>query len=164
MKNFLYIFSIFFLGTSAISQNTLDSLLKKYNSGDVPYISVEELKMDQLKGEVVILDAREEEEFLVSHLQNSIYVGYEDFDISRVNSVPKDKRIVVYCSLGIRSEDIAKKLQKAGYRKVENLYGGIFEWKNNGFPVFDLNDNPTEKVHAFSEKWGKWLKNAEKVY
>jgi len=33
----------------------------------------------------------------------------------------------VYCSLGIRSEVIAKKLKKAGYTNVFNLYGGIFE-------------------------------------
>ena len=164
LKKSLLLILILLVSQKLFSQDSLDSLLKKFNNGSVPYTSVEELRMDQLNEKVLILDAREEEEFRVSHLKNSVFVGYDNFNLSVLDTIPKDKQIVVYCSLGIRSEDIGQKLQKAGFRNVENLYGGIFEWKNKGFPVFDSNDNQTEKVHAFSEQWGKWLKNAEKIY
>lgn len=162
-KAFLAIFILFFT-QMVFSQQDLGSLLKKYNSGDVPYTSVQELRMHQLNKEVLVLDAREIEEYEVSHLKNSLFVGYNDFQISSLDSIPKDKKIVVYCSLGIRSENIGRKLQKAGFSQVENLYGGIFEWKNADYPVYDSEEIKTNKVHAFSKQWSKWLENAEKIY
>ena len=138
--------------------------MKKYNTGEVSYISVEELRMQQLKDDVVIVDSRELEEYQVSHLEDAVYVGYDDFNISRLEDISREKLVVVYCSLGIRSEDISAELQKAGFKNVRNLFGGIFEWKKKDFPVVDTLGKRTQKVHAFSENWGKWLRNAEKVY
>ncbi|MCB7482237.1 rhodanese-like domain-containing protein [Gramella sp. ASW11-100T] len=142
----------------------MNSLLNKYNSGDVPYISVQELRMHQLDEEVVILDSRNSEEFQVSHLKNSVFVGYDNFDISSLKSIRKDQKIVVYCSVGIRSENIADKIITAGFTNVQNLYGGIFKWKNEGFPVVDLKGIETEKVHVFSKHWAKYLNKGEKIY
>jgi len=71
---------------------------------------------------------------------------------------------VVYCSIGVRSEDIGEKLMDAGYNNVTNLYGGIFEWKNKGNQVYDTLGNETERVHAFNKHWGKLLSKGEKVY
>lgn len=147
-----------------VAQQDLEDLLKKYNTGEVSYISVEELRMQQLKDNVVIVDSRELEEYQVSHLEDAVYVGYDDFNISRLDDISREKLVVVYCSLGIRSEDISAELQKAGFKNVRNLFGGIFEWKNKDFPVVDTLGKRTQKVHAFSENWGKWLRNAEKVY
>ena len=76
----------------------------------------------------------------------------------------KNSELVVYCSLGIRSESIASKLKKAGYSNVFNLYGGIFEWKNNGFTVYNLENIETENIHAYSKDWGIWLKKGKKVF
>ena len=76
----------------------------------------------------------------------------------------KNSKIVVYCSLGVRSEDVAEKLKKAGYSNVYNLYGGIFEWKNNDLEVLNLNEKPTDSIHIYSKAWSKWLKKGVKVY
>jgi len=102
----------------------------------------------------------------VSHIQNAIHVGYDDFDIDAVAEKITDKssKIVVYCSLGVRSEDIAEQLNNAGYNNIYNLFGGIFEWKNNDLTVYNNEDEPTENVHAFSKKWGKWLLKGIKIY
>lgn len=145
------------------SQESLSELLKKYNTHSAPYISVQELAMP--KTQAVILDARERPEFEVSHLEKAIHVGYDNFNLGQVQTQIPDKNqiIVVYCSLSIRSEDIAEKLQKAGYKQVYNLYGGIFEWKNADFTVFD-NKGETNKVHGFSKEWSKWLKKGDCVY
>ncbi|WP_445747639.1 rhodanese-like domain-containing protein [Polaribacter sp.] len=151
--------------TLVVGQEKLDKLLHKWNTRNVPYISAETLKMSKEK--TIILDAREESEFKVSHLKNAIFVGYNQFDLNQtIAKLPKDKteKIVVYCSLGIRSETIAHKLIQAGYTNVFNLYGGIFEWKNKDFQVVDTTGNETEKVHAFNKSWSKWLQKGEKVY
>jgi len=142
----------------------MDKLLSKYNTGVVPYTSVEQLRMNHLNDDVIILDARKKTEYEVSHLKNSIFVGYDNFDISSLKSIRKEQKIVVYCSVGIRSENIADKIISAGYTNVQNLYGGIFKWKNEGFPVVDLKGMETEKVHVFSKHWAKYLKKGEKIY
>ena len=149
---------------SSFSQETLSELLKKHNNQSIPYISVQELAMP--KTEAIVLDARELSEFEVSHLKNAIYIGYSKFQIDSIQDKIKDKDqiIVVYCSLGIRSEDIAEKLKSSGYTNVLNLYGGIFEWKNKDFKVFNSEEKETDNIHVFNELWSKWLTKGTKIY
>ena len=114
-------------------------------------------------GNAVFLDAREWEEYQVSHLPGALWVGYEDFQIDRLKELTKDTTIVVYCSVGYRSERITKRIANAGFEAVFNLYGGIFEWVNRDFPVVD-EQGTTSKVHAYDRFWGIWLTSGEKVY
>ena len=158
----LYIFM--FLTNIGLAQDNISELLKKYNNERIPYITVQELAMP--KTDAILLDARELYEFEVSHIKNGIYVGYDDFEISTVNEKITDKssKIVVYCSIGIRSEDIAERLKNEGYTHVYNLFGGIFEWKNNNYTVYNKDEKPTENVHAFSKEWSQWLLKGIKIY
>ncbi|OZV69301.1 rhodanese-like domain-containing protein [Winogradskyella aurantia] len=155
---------LLFLNVNVYGQETISEILKQYNDQSVPYISTEELS--KLDSEVILLDAREFKEFNVSHLKNAIHVGYDDFNLDKTTAqlAKKTSQIVVYCSVGVRSEDIAEKLKNAGFNNVYNLYGGIFEWKNNGLPVYNSKNYETDRVHAYSKKWGKWLLKGTKVY
>ncbi|MFL0353895.1 rhodanese-like domain-containing protein [Xanthomarina sp. GH4-25] len=148
----------------SFSQESLSELLKSHNNHHIPYISVEELAMP--KTQAIILDAREFEEYQVSHIKDAIPVGYNEFNLQQTASQlnNKQQQIVVYCTLGIRSDKIAEKLKKSGYTNVYNLYGGIFEWKNKGFDVYDFYETKTEKIHVFSPQWDKWLTSGQKVY
>ncbi len=142
----------------------MTELLKKYNTEDIPYISVQELAMP--KTDAILLDARELKEYEVSHLKHAMHVGYDHFDLNTVlKNIPKTSTsIVVYCSVGIRSEAIAQQLKKAGYSNVYNLFGGIFEWKNHNLPVYNCEETETENVHAYSKDWGQWLLKGNKIY
>ncbi|MFK7832024.1 MAG: rhodanese-like domain-containing protein [Winogradskyella sp.] len=160
----LFIVSFVLLSTFGHSQKSIKKLLKKFNTESVPYMSVEELAMP--KTDAILLDSRELNEFNVSHLEDAIHVGYDHFNLATVTEALPDtsQTIIVYCSLGIRSEDIAEQLKKAGYTNVYNLFGGIFEWKNKDFPVFDSEEKETDNVHAFSKDWSKWLLKGIKIY
>ncbi|MFC5193782.1 rhodanese-like domain-containing protein [Bizionia hallyeonensis] len=164
IKKVTYLLLFFLTVQTSLAQDSLSQLLKRYNTKNIPYISVQELAMP--KTNYKILDARELNEYQVSHLNNAIFVGYKDFKIETVlNEIPNKKdTIVVYCSLGIRSEAISKKLKDEGYISVYNLYGGIFEWKNNDFPVYNQQNKKTDSIHAFSKMWGKWLMKGKKAY
>jgi rhodanese-related sulfurtransferase len=116
------------------------------------------------KNDVFLLDAREREEYEVSHLKNARFVGFKEFDIESVKDISKNAPIVVYCSIGVRSEKIGEKLLAAGYTNVRNCYGSIFEWVNQGNVVVDMDNKPTQKVHAYNKKWGVWVKKGERVY
>lgn len=146
-----------------MAQRTLDNTLKLLNKETVPYIQLENL---QLEDSTILLDAREFGEFEVSHLKNAVWVGNSDFDPDKVLQTikDKDKPIVVYCSIGVRSEDIGEKLQELGYSNVKNLYGGIFEWKNNNGTVYNSQGVETDSVHAYNRLWGRLLKKGVKVY
>lgn len=160
------LFLLFILVSSiSFGQKKLDKLLKKWNKNNVPYTYVDSLA--STKTDAILLDAREQKEFDTSHIKNAICVGYDKFDLDKtLSKLPEDKnaKIVVYCSLGIRSEVVADKLIKAGYTNVYNLYGGIFEWKNANFQVVDTLGKSTEKVHTFNKDWSKWLKKGQKIY
>ena len=163
MKKLLILFLV--ISSTTFGQKKLDKLLDKWNTRNVPYISVETLALP--KTAAILLDAREQKEYKVSHLKNAIWVGYDNFNLKEtLKKLPADKKakIVVYCSLGIRSETVAHKLIQEGYTNVYNLYGGILEWKNANFKVVDTLGQPTEKVHTFSKEWGKWLKKGKKLY
>jgi len=165
MKTYIISFFILlFTVQMGVSQETMEDLLNKHNTKSIPYISVQELAMP--KTQALILDVCELEEYRVSHIENAIFVGFNTFNLKQTSLLLNNKQqtIVVYCSLGIRSETIAKKLKKAGYSNIFNLYGGIFEWKNKGFDVYDSTETKTEKVHAFSPEWSKWLTSGQKIY
>jgi rhodanese-related sulfurtransferase len=155
---------LIFSGGCAQDKN-YDRMLKGLYTGDVPVIHPKQLSDTIEKGaKVILLDSREQNEFNVSHIQNALYVGYDDFILDSLKSLSKDDFIVIYCSVGYRSEKIGEKLIAAGYKHVFNLYGGIFEWVNEGYVVVDNNNQPTPRVHAYSKSWGRWLKKGEKVY
>lgn len=154
-----------FISLTAFSQESIKEVLKKYNNESVAYISSERIKHLNSKSSF-LLDARELREYEVSHIKNAIHVGYNKFDLeATTKQIPnKNAFIVVYCTLGVRSEDIAEKLKEAGYTNVFNHFGGIVDWKNKGNIVVDGKGKETQRVHVSSKFWGKWLKKGRKVY
>ncbi|WP_430906454.1 rhodanese-like domain-containing protein [Maribacter sp. 2-571] len=162
--DFLRIIFIFSFGTSVLlGQSTIQETLETYNTESVPYRYSD---MVANASQLILLDTRAKTEFEVSHLKGAIWVGYLNFDAERVQQQLPDKTapIVVYCSIGVRSEEIGEKLMQLGYTQITNLYGGIFEWKNKGNPVYDMDGNETDKVHAFDREWGKLLKKGKRIH
>ncbi|MEO8116488.1 MAG: rhodanese-like domain-containing protein, partial [Bacteroidota bacterium] len=115
-------------------------------------------------GKYLFLDARSPEEYAVSHIKNAMYAGSADFNISVVEKVPKDTPIIVYCAVGIRSDIVADKLMDAGFKDVQNLYGGIFEWVNDGYNIVNDQNIPTQQIHGDTRFFFFWKLKGERVY
>jgi rhodanese-related sulfurtransferase len=162
MRLTIYFISYLF-SFSLLAQNNIPQVLERLNNETVPYITVQELQSSE---GFILLDSREFKEFKVSHLKNAINVGFDKFNGTIITKKFKDKNvpIVVYCSIGVRSEKIGEKLIKMGFKNVSNLYGGIFEWKNQGGKVVGDNDFETDRVHTFNKKWSQYLKKGIKIY
>lgn len=154
--------SMLFAQKDGIKSGAYRVMLKGLLSHTVPEMSVEDAALATQP--TLFIDTRERSEFEVSHIQGARWVGFDDFDINRVADVAKDTPLIVYCSVGYRSEKVSEQLLAAGFTTVANLYGGIFEWKNQGQTVVDMQDQTTESVHAFDKNWGVWLKKGERVY
>ena len=140
-----------------IQDTKFDKKLKSLLRFDVPIISVKSLSAE-LKN-VVLLDAREPQEYNIAHIAGAKNIGYDNYNLKILESVPKNSKIVVYCSIGYRSEKIASKIMKLGYKDVSNLYGSIFEWVNQGYPVYDTNEKLTNQIHTYNKSWSKWVEN-----
>lgn len=142
-----------------IKDPKFDKKLKFLLNFDVPIISVKSLSTE-LKN-VVLLDAREPQEYKLAHIAGAKNIGYDNYNLKILESIPKDAKIVVYCSIGYRSEKIASKIIKLGYKDVSNLYGSIFEWVNQGYPVYDTNEKLTKQIHTYNKAWSKWVENKD---
>ena len=102
----------------------------------------------------LLVDVRTRAEYDVSHLRGAEYGGGDaDFDLTKA---PRDRAIVVYCSIGYRSGRFARTLRSAGFTNVRNLEGSIFEWANEGRPVFRGEERVTE-VHPYNSAWAMFL-------
>lgn len=126
------------------------------------HIRVNELKK-MSQDTVLLLDTRSYEEYEVSHLKDARWVGFEDFSVNKIDSLPKNTTIVLYCSVGYRSDLVGNQLKDAGYHNVYNLWGGIFAWTNRGLPLY-AQDTLTTQIHPYSTAWGFWLSRGNKTY
>ena len=142
-----------------VENNKYDLMLEKLLSHNVNEVAITDLANDS---NIVYLDARSKNEYDVSHIENAIWVGCDKFKMKTVEGISKDRKIVVYCSVGYRSEIITQKLNKSGFKNVSNLYGGIFEWVNQQHKVYN-NNGVTNNVHVYNEEWGVWLQKGTKV-
>ena len=66
------------------------AMLKTLLQHSVPEIQVQEAARDTAG--VLFLDAREPQEYAVSHLRGAVAVGYDHFDLKNLEGIPKDRR------------------------------------------------------------------------
>lgn len=151
----------YFIATPSFSQNpAFEKLLESLYDESFPIVrpsQIADLSNYQ------VLDTREKSEFEVSHLPGAQWVGYDTFKLSNLSKLEKEMPVLVYCTVGVRSEDIGKMLREAGFTRVYNLYGGIIQWSNSELPL-ESEGEPTKKVHTYSKIWSIWLKEGEKVF
>ncbi len=149
----------------AFSQTSFDEKLKRLYRYSVPLIKAEDLQNKLMKCErLILLDIRTHDEFNVSHLPNAFFVDYNSFSTKDLDTLSHHAQIIVYCSVGYRSERIGERLIEAGFEDVKNLYGGIFDWVNKEYPVINAAGTPTLRVHTYNKNWSQWLLKGVKVY
>ena len=73
----------------------------------------------------LFLDVRTPEEFSLGHLEGAVNIPNTEIR-TRLDEVPRDRFVVVYCGVGIRGYLAERVLVDNGYRDVANLAGG---WK-----------------------------------
>ncbi len=156
---YLLTLSVLFFSLYLSAQNPVgfDEMCNGYIEGTVPLATPKQMNRALSLENTVILDARETKEYNISHVKGAKRVGYDNFKIESVKDIDKNATIYIYCSVGYRSEKIGEKLQKSGFKKVYNVYGGIFNWTNLGYELVDQNGNKTTKVHGYNNDWSKWL-------
>jgi adenylyltransferase/sulfurtransferase len=99
----------------------------------VPEITARELKERLDRGdEIFILDVREPHEYQICNLKGHL-IPLGELP-RRVHELDSSHEIVAHCRSGKRSAEAVDFLRKAGFRKVQNLRGGILSWSTEVDP------------------------------
>jgi rhodanese-related sulfurtransferase len=83
---------------------------------------------------VYLLDVRTPREYGQGKLPGSVLIPIGELE-RRIAEVPKNRPVLVYCTVGSRSSSAAALLTRWGYSEVYNIYDGISGWYRNGFTI-----------------------------
>jgi rhodanese-related sulfurtransferase len=103
----------------------------------VPRVTVEELKRLMADGQVVVVDVRMGDAYKTEHIKGSISLPLDKIQAGDYKNLPRDKRIVTYCSCATEHTSAAAStmLEKAGFKNTAALLGGTNAWKQSGGPM-----------------------------
>lgn len=113
--------------------NMLGFVAENVLSKKAAFIEWDELdritKFDKSGETFTILDVTEEMERAVFHIQNSYHIPLGSIQ-ERYDELDQNKKIIVYCAIGIRSYTAARVLMQKGFDKVQVLSGGTLFYKS----------------------------------
>ena len=79
---------------------------------------------------IVLLDVRTAAENELGHIEGSVNIPVDDLR-GRLNELPKDKKIIVYCGVGLRGYIACRILTQSGFGEVYNLSGGYKTYEHS---------------------------------
>jgi rhodanese-related sulfurtransferase len=103
----------------------------------MPRIKVQEAKAVLDKGEAVLIDVRGSDAYKMAHIKGSLDHALSRLEQGDFKDLPKDKRIIAYCSCPTEhsSARAALVLQKGGFKDVAALVGGNMAWEAAGYEM-----------------------------
>lgn len=133
-----------------VAENILDGRMKVIDWSDL-------LKLDTR--DVVFLDVRTPEENKLGAIEGAVNIPVDDLR-ARIKEVPKNKKIVAYCGVGLRAYIACRILMQNGFDEVYNLSGGYKTYelamqKQDNGDIFDgyriatddlIHNRPEEKL------------------
>jgi molybdopterin/thiamine biosynthesis adenylyltransferase/rhodanese-related sulfurtransferase len=100
---------------------------------NIPEITPKELKARLDKGDdIYVLDVREPHEYQICNIHGHL-IPLGELP-QRVHELDSSKEIVAHCKSGKRSAQAVEFLRGAGFKKIQNLKGGILAWSDEVDP------------------------------
>lgn len=73
---------------------------------------------------IFLLDVRTKQEFELGSIEGAINFPLDELR-SHIDEIPRDKKIIVFCGVGLRAHVACRILSQHGYSEVYNLSGGL---------------------------------------
>jgi rhodanese-related sulfurtransferase len=102
-------------------------------SGAMPVITWRQI-CEAKKSEALLLDVRTRGEHISGAIPGSVNIPLDELR-SRLDELPKDKAIYIYCAVGLRGYLALKILSAHGFKNVKNLSGGYKTYSTAMAPV-----------------------------
>ena len=93
---------------------------------------------DASRASPFLLDVREPWEYEYCHIADTRLVPMQSVP-GKLDTLDKNAHIVVICHHGVRSMQVARYLEHAGFEQVYNLQGGVDSWArlvDTGMPTY----------------------------
>ncbi|MCO6450586.1 MAG: hypothetical protein J5I90_07330 [Caldilineales bacterium] len=97
-------------------------------------MTADQLFERHLRGDVAIIDVRNQNEFEESHIPGAIKIQAGQLS-DHLDKIPRKGTVVLHCLGGDRSSVASSYLLGQGFDNVVNLTGGIRCWWDAGYPV-----------------------------
>ncbi|WP_242204813.1 rhodanese-like domain-containing protein [Aestuariivivens insulae] len=99
-------------------------------------VSSEEMQTLLQKEGVQFIDVRTPEEYNEGFIPNATNINFlSPTFLKDIESLDKEKPIIIYCRSGRRSGKCSKTLEEVGFKEIYDLEGGITKWKAQGLKV-----------------------------
>jgi len=95
--------------------------------GDHPQVDVEDILAAPVAEQMYLLDVRTPQEFASGHIPGAVNIPVDDLR-SRLNELPRDRKIAAYCQVGQRGYLATRILLQAGF-STANVGGGYMTYK-----------------------------------
>lgn len=124
----VFLFAFLILGITAQAQTV--------EKDSINVISIAEFEKMSTKKKNKLIDVRTPEEVAEGHLAGSLNINFlgENF-AQEIGTLNKNKTYLLYCRSGARTRRAADQMQKAGFKKIYMLEGGITAWNEAGKPI-----------------------------
>jgi adenylyltransferase/sulfurtransferase len=95
---------------------------------ELPEITTLELRKILAEGfEGILLDVREQDEYMMAHIEGSELLPLSGWPASAHN-LPRDAKYYVHCAAGMRSAKAGVWMLQNGFTDVTNVAGGMKQW------------------------------------
>jgi len=120
----------------ALAKDLTKQDLDKEAESKITEIAPDAAKAEMDKGNVVILDCREPDEYKAGHIPGAVNIPLGQMEFKIEEKFPdRNTRIIMYCKSGVRSSLACCRIDPMGYKNVVNLQGGWEAWLEAGYPV-----------------------------
>ena len=119
---------------SAVASVLLISIALFLLTATPPWVISVNESFQKISDGAFLLDVRDPQEYEEVHIPDAHLIPLDQL-ASRIDEVPKDEEVVVYCRTGNRSRDAYDILSQAGYTNVTSIDGGIYAWAQAGYEV-----------------------------
>ncbi|WP_225875874.1 rhodanese-like domain-containing protein [Cyanobium sp. NS01] len=137
------------MAASTPPEPTLESAVDRYlvsMPGDYYAVrTVPALKRLIGSDEALLVDVRQPSEYQAGHISGAINIPLKDLE-HRLNLIPTDQAVVLYCSTGYRSAMGVMALQLQGFDQVRGFPPSFAGWQSAGEPVSRL--DPSGEIQA----------------
>lgn len=124
----VFLFAFLIMGITAQAQTV--------EKDSINVISISEFEKMSSKKRNKVIDVRTPEEVAEGQLAGAMNINFLGENFSQeIAALNKNKTYLLYCRSGARTRKAADQMQKAGFKRIYMLEGGITAWNEAGKPI-----------------------------
>jgi NADPH-dependent 2,4-dienoyl-CoA reductase/sulfur reductase-like enzyme/rhodanese-related sulfurtransferase len=114
-------------GSARDALNILGMIGENIKKGEVGFIDIPEIRKNGIPKDAILLDVRSAKEFSGGHINGALHIPIDDLR-QNMDSLKKDKQIIIYCRSGYRAYLGLRILKNNGFKDVKLLNGSYLSW------------------------------------